>query len=145
MRHPIYFQYGGVDEHGNWNGMIKEVLDGPEVGGADFAVADLSITTARSSAVQFSMPWLNLGKSLQNICSSACGVKKTAFLFTLSRDVANICQCQRQRQNAFSAANNLDVHVLRHRDHVREAPPGSSQPPLVPLSVHCGGVDLHSY
>ena len=37
----VFFQ----DEHGNWNGMIKEVLEGTENGGADFAVADLSITS----------------------------------------------------------------------------------------------------
>ncbi len=35
------FQYGSVDRHGNWNGLIKEVLEGPENGGADFAIADL--------------------------------------------------------------------------------------------------------
>ena len=35
---------------------------GPNQGGADFAVADLSVTSARSSAVQFSMPWMTLGK-----------------------------------------------------------------------------------
>ena len=35
---------------------------GPKEGGADFAVADLSVTSARSKAVQFSMPWMTLGK-----------------------------------------------------------------------------------
>ncbi len=38
------FQYGSVDRHGNWNGLIKEVLEGPENGGADFAIADLVLT-----------------------------------------------------------------------------------------------------
>ena len=56
-------QYGNQDEHGNWNGMIKEVMIGVENGGADFAIADLSITTSRASAVTFSMPWMNLGKN----------------------------------------------------------------------------------
>ncbi len=55
------FQYGSQDEHGNWNGMIKEVMLGSEGGGADFAIADLSITSSRASAVTFSMPWMNLG------------------------------------------------------------------------------------
>ena len=42
-------KYGGMDEHGNWNGMMKEVLEGVEGTdpGADFAVADLSITSQR--------------------------------------------------------------------------------------------------
>ena len=37
--------------------MISEVLEGE----ADMAVADLSITTERLNAVEFSMPWMNLG------------------------------------------------------------------------------------
>ena len=40
-------KYGGMDEHGNWNGMMYEVIHGVEDGGADFAVADLSITSQR--------------------------------------------------------------------------------------------------
>lgn len=54
--------YGSQDEHGNWNGMINEVMIGVEEGGADFAIADLSVTSARNAAVQFSMPWMNLGE-----------------------------------------------------------------------------------
>ena len=34
---------------------------GVKEGGADFAVADLSVTSARTQAVQFSMPWMTLG------------------------------------------------------------------------------------
>ena len=41
--------------------MVKEVMIGPKEGGADFAVADLSITSTRAKAVQFSMPWMTLG------------------------------------------------------------------------------------
>ena len=58
----ILFQYGSPDVNGNWNGMIKEVMIGPKEGGADFAVADLSVTSSRGQAVQFSMPWMTLGK-----------------------------------------------------------------------------------
>jgi hypothetical protein len=61
----VSFQYGSQDEHGNWNGMIKEVMLGSEGGGADFAIADLSITSSRASAVTFSMPWMNLGTVVQ--------------------------------------------------------------------------------
>jgi len=57
-------KYGGTDEHGNWNGMINEVMVGVEEGGADFAIADLSVTSARNDAVQFSVPWMNLGISI---------------------------------------------------------------------------------
>ena len=51
-------KYGGFDGS-RWNGMISEVLEGE----ADMAVADLSITTERLNAVEFSMPWMNLGGS----------------------------------------------------------------------------------
>ena len=37
--------------------MIKEVMDGT----ADFAIADISITSERASVVDFTMPWMNLG------------------------------------------------------------------------------------
>jgi ionotropic kainate glutamate receptor 2 len=40
--------------------MVGEVLDGR----ADFAIADISITSKRASAVAFSMPWMNLGISI---------------------------------------------------------------------------------
>ena len=47
--------------------MISEVLDSE----ADMAVADLSITTERLNAVEFSMPWMNLGVfvALSVLCS----------------------------------------------------------------------------
>ena len=57
-------KWGSKDEHGNWNGMIREVIVGPEEGGADFAIADLSVTSQRAEAVQFSMPWMDLGISI---------------------------------------------------------------------------------
>ena len=40
--------------------MIAEVLNDE----ADMAVADLSITSERLTAVEFSMPWMNLGISI---------------------------------------------------------------------------------
>jgi len=46
--------------------MMREVLEGPENGGADFAVADLSITSLRASAVDFSLPWMSLGEIFSN-------------------------------------------------------------------------------
>ena len=41
--------------------MIGEVLTPVEDGGADFAIADLSMTSSRSEVVDFSMPWMTLG------------------------------------------------------------------------------------
>ena len=60
-----FFQHGSADPHSfwGWNGLVKEVVMGPnEDGGVDFAVADLSITTDRARVVQFSVPFMNLGK-----------------------------------------------------------------------------------
>ena len=58
-----HYKYGAEDppESGNWNGMIGEVLMPVEDGGADFAIADLSMTSSRASVVDFSMPWMTLG------------------------------------------------------------------------------------
>ena len=55
-------KYGGFDG-ARWNGMISEVLESE----ADMAVADLSITTERLNAVEFSMPWMNLGVSVLSV------------------------------------------------------------------------------
>lgn len=41
-----------------WDGMIKELLDQK----ADLAIADLTITYDREQAVDFTMPFMNLGK-----------------------------------------------------------------------------------
>ena len=47
--------------------MIGEVLMPVEEGGADFAIADLSMTSSRSSVVDFSMPWMTLGTIRENV------------------------------------------------------------------------------
>ncbi|XP_064489353.1 glutamate receptor ionotropic, kainate 2-like isoform X2 [Ornithodoros turicata] len=49
--------YGSRSRHGEWNGMIREVLDRE----ADMAIGDLSITYARESAVDFTTPFLHTG------------------------------------------------------------------------------------
>ena len=60
--------YGGYNKNSDsWNGAIGEILKGPEEGGADFAVFDLTITSSRAEAVTFSMPFLNLGISIMFI------------------------------------------------------------------------------
>uniref|UniRef100_T1L5Q4 Ionotropic glutamate receptor L-glutamate and glycine-binding domain-containing protein n=1 Tax=Tetranychus urticae TaxID=32264 RepID=T1L5Q4_TETUR len=47
--------YGRRNENGEWNVMIGELID------ADIAVADLTINYERESAVDFTMPFMNLG------------------------------------------------------------------------------------
>lgn len=50
-------KHGRRDRNGEWNGMIRELIDGK----ADVAAADLTITYEREAAVDFSMPFMNLG------------------------------------------------------------------------------------
>merc|ERR1711994_1035183 len=50
-------RYGGRDESGNWNGMIGSVISET----ADLAVGDITITSGREQAVDFSVPFLQTG------------------------------------------------------------------------------------
>nr|CAH7747485.1 unnamed protein product [Callosobruchus chinensis] len=45
---------------GQWNGMIREVMEGR----ADLAITDLTVTSERETAVDFTMPFMNLGISI---------------------------------------------------------------------------------
>lgn len=47
-------------ETGEWNGMIRELMDDR----ADLAITDLTITAERENAVDFTMPFMNLGISI---------------------------------------------------------------------------------
>lgn len=49
--------YGIVNARGEWSGIIREVMDRE----ADLAIGDLTITVARSRAVDFTLPFLNTG------------------------------------------------------------------------------------
>lgn len=54
-------RYGSLNrETKEWDGMIKELLDQK----ADLAIADLTITYDREQAVDFTMPFMNLGISI---------------------------------------------------------------------------------
>jgi len=75
--------YGSEVSPGNWNGMIGEVLDGR----ADFAIADISITSKRASAVSFSMPWMNLGISILYVQPRPAPPSMLAFLDPFTTDV----------------------------------------------------------
>lgn len=50
-------KHGSINAMGEWNGMIRELVDKK----ADIALADLTITYERESAVDFTMPFMNLG------------------------------------------------------------------------------------
>lgn len=53
--------YGSPNkETGEWDGMIRELMDDR----ADLAITDLTITAERESAVDFTMPFMNLGISI---------------------------------------------------------------------------------
>ncbi|OQR69094.1 glutamate receptor, partial [Tropilaelaps mercedesae] len=52
--------YGIKSDTNVWNGMIGEVVYGK----ADLAIADLTITSAREAAVDFTMPFMNTGISI---------------------------------------------------------------------------------
>ncbi|XP_007237596.2 probable glutamate receptor isoform X1 [Astyanax mexicanus] len=52
--------YGRLDESGNWNGMIGEVVRGE----ADLAVAPLTLTAAREKAVGMTKPYMQTGISI---------------------------------------------------------------------------------
>uniref|UniRef100_A0A672KIY5 Glutamate receptor n=1 Tax=Sinocyclocheilus grahami TaxID=75366 RepID=A0A672KIY5_SINGR len=53
-------KYGFQDDKGQWNGMIKEIMEHR----ADLAVAPLTITFMREKAIDFSKPFLNTGISI---------------------------------------------------------------------------------
>lgn len=47
--------YGSlIKETGEWNGMLREIMDGR----ADLAITDLTITSERESATDFTMPFM---------------------------------------------------------------------------------------
>ncbi|XP_056330776.1 glutamate receptor ionotropic, kainate 3 [Danio aesculapii] len=53
-------KYGFQDDKGQWNGMIRELMEHR----ADLAVAPLTITFMREKAIDFSKPFLNTGISI---------------------------------------------------------------------------------
>lgn len=52
--------YGVKNDKGEWNGMIGEVMRAD----ADMAIADLTITSKREEAVDFTLPFMNTGISI---------------------------------------------------------------------------------
>ncbi|GFQ98585.1 glutamate receptor ionotropic, kainate 2 [Trichonephila clavata] len=75
--------YGRKDDLGEWNGMIRELIDGK----ADMAIADLTITYVREEAVDFTMPFMNLGISILFKKPTKKVPKLFSFLSPLSVEV----------------------------------------------------------
>ncbi|KAF5280601.1 hypothetical protein FQA39_LY05249 [Lamprigera yunnana] len=77
-------RYGAYNkETKEWDGMIKEILDQK----ADLAVADLTITYDREQAVDFTMPFMNLGISILYRKPFKQAPNLFSFLSPLSLDV----------------------------------------------------------
>lgn len=77
-------QYGSyVPKTKSWNGLIKLLLDHE----ADLAICDLTITSARESAVDFTMPFMNLGISILFSKPEDKKPELFSFLKPLSTDV----------------------------------------------------------
>ena len=64
---------GGMDSDGKWNGMIGRLVDGT----ADLALADLTITSVREDAIDFTIPFMVTGVSIL-IKKSDIGSMKSA-------------------------------------------------------------------
>ncbi|KAG8191844.1 hypothetical protein JTE90_022833, partial [Oedothorax gibbosus] len=75
--------YGSKNDLGEWNGMIRELIDGK----ADMAIADLTITFVREEAVDFTMPFMNLGISILFKKPTKKVPKLFSFLAPLSVEV----------------------------------------------------------
>ena len=76
--------YGFMNkETGEWNGLMGELLAQK----ADLAIADLTITYEREQAVDFSMPFMNLGISILYKKPQKKPPDLFSFLSPLSLDV----------------------------------------------------------
>ena len=77
-------KYGGLNpKTGEWNGMIRELIDKK----ADMAVIDLSMTSQRKKAVDFTMPYMNTGVGILFKKRAPPKPNLFSFLSPLSLDV----------------------------------------------------------
>uniref|UniRef100_A0A8C0B873 Glutamate receptor n=1 Tax=Buteo japonicus TaxID=224669 RepID=A0A8C0B873_9AVES len=79
-------KYGAQDEKGQWNGMIKELIDHVSEK-ADLAVAPLTITHVREKAIDFSKPFMTLGVSILYRKPNGTNPSVFSFLNPLSPDI----------------------------------------------------------
>ncbi|KAF6118882.1 glutamate ionotropic receptor kainate type subunit 1 [Phyllostomus discolor] len=76
-------KYGAQDDRGEWNGMVKELIDHR----ADLAVAPLTITYVRETAIDFSKPFMTLGIGILYRKPNGTNPGIFSFLSPLSPDV----------------------------------------------------------
>ncbi|XP_066573855.1 glutamate receptor ionotropic, kainate 3 isoform X2 [Amia ocellicauda] len=76
-------KYGSQDEKGQWNGMVKELMEHK----ADLAVAPLTISYMREKVIDFSKPYLNLGISILYRKPNGTNSGVFYFLNPLSPDI----------------------------------------------------------
>ncbi|XP_064381319.1 glutamate receptor ionotropic, kainate 3 [Dromaius novaehollandiae] len=76
-------KYGAQDDKGQWNGMVKELIDHK----ADLAVAPLTITHVREKAIDFSKPFMTLGISILYRKPNGTNPSVFSFLNPLSPDI----------------------------------------------------------
>ncbi|XP_061424119.1 glutamate receptor ionotropic, kainate 2-like isoform X3 [Lethenteron reissneri] len=76
-------KYGSQDENGQWNGMVRELVDHK----ADLAVAPLTINYMREKAIDFSKPFMTLGISILYRKPNGTNPGIFSFLNPLSPDI----------------------------------------------------------
>ncbi|KAL7304917.1 hypothetical protein TKK_0002715 [Trichogramma kaykai] len=76
--------YGSLNPTtGEWNGMLRKIMDDE----ADLAITDLTITAERETAVDFTMPFMNLGISILYQKPKAAPPSLMSFLLPFSAKV----------------------------------------------------------
>lgn len=76
--------YGSLQKAtGEWNGMLRKIIDGK----ADLAITDLTITSERESAVDFTTPFMNLGISVLYRMPTQAPPSWSSFLLPFSYEV----------------------------------------------------------
>ncbi|CAF0748574.1 unnamed protein product [Brachionus calyciflorus] len=76
-------KFGVKNANGEWNGIIGELLRHE----ADLAIAGLTITLEREQAVEFSMPFMNLGVSIMIYKPKEEKPKVFSFMAPLSKEI----------------------------------------------------------
>ncbi|RNA18160.1 Glutamate receptor kainate 2 [Brachionus plicatilis] len=76
-------KYGTQNKNGEWNGLVKEIIDNK----ADMALASLTINLARSKAIYMTKPFLNLGLSILFKQPEPKPPKMLSFLAPLSSKI----------------------------------------------------------
>ncbi|XP_015419623.1 PREDICTED: glutamate receptor ionotropic, kainate 1 [Myotis davidii] len=76
-------RYGAQDDQGEWNGMVRELMDHR----ADLAVAPLTITYVRETVIDFSKPFMTLGIGILDRKPRGASPGVFSFLRPLAPDV----------------------------------------------------------